>query len=251
MQHRPMRVSVWVASLCAMVMLFATGSALAQQATSPAYGVDEVFFGSGGGGDDYCSAGYCAKQSLGELAQGYSADSANPGDAIHAGQNTNREEYIEFVVTGVSTDLGILSSSTAARTTGNFRVKAYLSSGYIVVNASNPPRNSGSNPHTMTNLTSPTASSPGTEQFGINLVANSGMGTDPVQVPDNTFSFGAAATGYNTANQYKYVKGDTIAQSTRSSGETDYTVTYLFNINDFTPAGQYTFNHNMVAIATY
>jgi hypothetical protein len=106
----------------------------------------------------------------------------------------------------------------------------------------------------MATPSSPTASAIGTEQFGMNLVANTSpvtFGADPVQVPDSTFSFATPGAGYGTQNQYKYVKGDTLAQSTKSSGETDFTVSYIFNIDKVTQAGTYDFVHDMVAVATF
>jgi hypothetical protein len=106
----------------------------------------------------------------------------------------------------------------------------------------------------MHNLTSPTASVAGSEQFGINLVHNTSpasFGANPVQVPSSAFSFGAAAPGYNTPNQYKYVPGDTIAYSNSSSGETDYTISYIYNISVITPGGTYGFNDVLVATATF
>jgi hypothetical protein len=221
----------------------------AQQSSSTTYSVDEVFFGTGGE-LEACGTAYCSKQAAGELGVGETT-STNYG--AQGGFNTNREEYIELTVTGANIDLGILSTSSAATATGAFSVKTYLSSGgYVVTNASDPPTYQS---QTINNLTSPTASSPGTEQFGINLVANTSpttFGANPVQSPDSTFSFGAAATGYNTANQFKYVKGDIIATSNgKSTGTTNYTISYLYNISGQTEAGQYTFAHDVVATSTY
>ena len=115
---------------------------------------------------------------------------------------------------------------------------------------SDPPSNGV---HTMTNLTSPTASAINTEQFGINLVDNSSpdVGANLQQMPDGTFSFGAVDNDYDNVNQFKYVKSDTIARSTKSSSITQYTMSYIFNINDYTPSGEYTFRHILVATATY
>jgi hypothetical protein len=103
-------------------------------------------------------------------------------------------------------------------------------------------------------LSTPTASIPGTEQFGMNLVANTSpitFGANPSQNPSSVFSFGAAASGYNTANLYKYVQGSTIASSNSSSGETDYTISYIYNISNSTPGGYYLFNDVLVATATF
>lgn len=250
---RTRSLSIIGLALIGLVLGSATAMVSAQQSVSPGYQVDEVFFGTGGE-LEACSAdgngdsiSYCSKQSAGETAVG---NTVSPGYQADAGFNTNREEYIELNVNASSTDLGVLSVGSAATTTGSFSVKSYLSSGYVVANASDPPK-SGST--FLTNLLTPTASAPGTEQFGINLKDNSSpdVGAEVVQVPDNTFSFGAAASGYNTINQFKYVKGDIIAQSTRSSGQTNYTVSYLYNIKNTTPAGRYDFNHVLVATATF
>jgi hypothetical protein len=99
-----------------------------------------------------------------------------------------------------------------------------------------------------------TTASPGTEQFGINLVDNSSpnIGSDPSPQPDGTFATGGAATGYATLNQFKYNAGDVIAQSNANGwGLTNYTISYIANISVLTPAGSYSEVQDLVAIATY
>jgi hypothetical protein len=155
------------------------------------------------------------------------------------------------VVSNSSQDIGYLSTATATTATATFTVRAYLASGYVVTTGSDPPSNGS---HTMSTPSTPTASSVGTEQFAINLVANTNptsFGADPAQIPDASYSFGEAAANYDTANVYKYTKGDTIASSSKSSGVTQYTVSYLYNISAITPAGLYTFSHVIIATATY
>ena len=83
------------------------------------------------------------------------------------------------------------------------------------------------------------------------LLRPNSVGANPAQSPDSTFGYGAASTGYNTANVYKYVKGDQIAGATKSSGTTNYTITYLYNINPGTPAGLYTYTQQLVVTATF
>jgi len=236
--------------LTLMVMVVWAPIALAQQSSSTNYQVNEVFFGTGGE-LNACSTNYCSKQSAGEMTVG-STSSTNY--KAQGGFNTDRQPYLEFIVTNTNTDLGVLSVGSTARTTATFSVKTYLAGGYVVMNQSDPPQSPYPIPHYFASPSSPTASAIGTEQFGINLVSNTSpvaFGADPVQRPDSTYSFGAAATGYNTANFFKYVKGDTVAQSTKSSGETDYTVSYIYNISNVTPEGTYSFNHILVATSTY
>jgi hypothetical protein len=219
----------------------------AQLSQSTHYGVDEVFFGSGGE-LNACSTSYCSKQSAGELTVG---NTASTNYQAQAGFNTTSTPYLQFIVNASSVDLGSLSSGTTYHTNGTFSVKAYLASGYVVQTLSDPPLNGG---HSLTPLAAQTASNSSAEQFGINLAANTSpvtFGAAPVQVPGVTFGFGQVSTGYDTSNVYKYVKGDTIAFSTTSSGETDYTISYIFNVSPITPGGVYSFNHIMVATATY
>ncbi len=235
-----------VAAIVALLMMMPAVASAAQSSSSN-YQVNEVFFGAGGA-LHVCSSNYCAKESAGETGVG-STSSSNY--KAHGGFNTDRMPFLQFVVNGTNTDIGVLSTSSTATTTGTFSVKNYLSSGYQVVTVSNPPQY---NTYTMHNLTSPSASVPGTEQFGINLVHNTSptsFGANPAQVPSSAFSFGQAASGYNTANQYKYVPGDTIAYSNSSSGETDYTISYIYNISNITPGGTYDFKDILVATATF
>ncbi|MFO0882390.1 MAG: hypothetical protein U0491_02985 [Candidatus Saccharimonadales bacterium] len=218
--------------------------------TSPSYGVDEVFMGSGGA-NDMSSANYQGRASLGDTGVG---NSSSANYQAYGGFTTNADPYIELVVNPINTDLGYLSTSAAATTTATFTVRTYLASGYVVVNGSDPPLNTVNPTRYLNALSSPTGYTTNTELFGINLVANTSpvtFGADPQQVPGPTYSYGAAAAGYNTTNQFKYVKGDTIASSASSSGSTTYTVSYIYGIDGNTPAGQYNFNHIIIATSTY
>ena len=195
------------------------------QAASSNFRVNEVFFGSGGALRN-CSATYCSKQSLGETVVG---NTASGNYQAQGGFNTNRTPFLQFVVSNTNQDIGTLTSATTKTATATFAVKSYLSSGYVVKQTSPGPTNGS---FVLSGLATPTASAVGTEQFGINLAANTSpatMGAGPVQNPGTTFSHGQVSAGYNTANQYKYVTNDTIAYSDMSSGETDYTISYIFN----------------------
>lgn len=222
--------------------------ARAQTPCSGNYCATETFFGTGGE-LNACSAGtYCAKQSAGETGVGSTASTSYKAQA---GFNTTDAPFLEFGVTSSGVDIGTLTTASATTTTSTFYVRAYLASGYSVITVSDPPKNGA---YTMAALSSQTASSPGSEQFGINLKANTNpviFGADPSQFPDSSFGFGFAAPGYDTANNYKYVKNDVIAKSNSSSGRTDYTISYIFNISSITPGGTYTFTQDLVAVATF
>lgn len=237
----------WRMIVVAILLLFVPSMAYADTSSSTNYRVEQTFFGSGGELNS-CSTQYCSKQTLGELAAG---ETNSLNYRAYAGFNTTDEPYIEFMVTAANIDLGYLDDTVAKTANGTFYVRAWQAGGYAVRTVADPPQNGADQ---LNPLATPTASAFGTEQFGINLVANTSpivFGAVPQQVPDNTFSFGVASAGYNTADQYQYNKGDIIAQSSSSSSVTIYTLSYIFNISDTTPAGQYVFNHVIVATGTY
>lgn len=245
MGTRRQKLRIIVAAVLLALLPAAVVGATAQT-SSPHYQVNEAFFGSGGE-LHACSGTYCSKQSAGELAVG-KTESAHY--LAQGGFNTDRVPSLTFVVDPVNTDLGVLTPGTPATAIGTFSVKSYLASGYTVITAADPP-SIGS--YTMKTFTTPTALDTSKEQFGINLAANStpAVGAVPNQVPDSSFSFGQAAPGYNTPNFFKYAKGDVIAQSLKSSGQTDYTISYLFNATNVTPAGTYHIDDVLVATSTF
>lgn len=242
------------------------GTAVAQQSSSSNYQVNEVFFGTGG--SNTClewaqNAGktYCAKQSAGELTVGNTRGNAYQAQA---GFNTDRTPWIGASIVGSNTvNLGVLNPDETHTGTAQFKVSAYLSHGYVVQIVGPSPTNSGRSLATMNNA----ASTTGTEQFGMNLRANTlstatpnTFGADPAQDPDyppQPFGFGAANhdTGsgqiYDVANQFRYASGDIIARSASSSSYTLYTMSYIANISAITPAGEYRANHSIVATATF
>ena len=215
--------------------------------SSSSYSIDEDFIG-GGGTVDSSSASYRSQDSIGATAVG---DASSSNNRTQSGATTTDDPMLEFSVSTTAVSLGALSNGATATGTANFSVRNYTSTGYIVQTLGASPT-SGS--HSLATSSSPTASAAGTEQFGINLVANTmpiAFGADPQQVPDNTFSFGAAASGYSTTNSYKYVPGDTIAAATQSSGQTNYTISYIANVATATPAGQYAMTQTLVCTGTY
>jgi hypothetical protein len=232
---------------CLLAMLCVPAIALAQNSASSNYQVTETFFGAGGS-LNACSTNYCSKQSIGETAVG---NTSSTNYQAQAGFNTDRQPYLQFDVSNTDVDLGSLSTTSTKTTTASFTVAAYLAHGYVVANASPPPSN---NSYTMTAPSTATASVAGTEQFGINLVANTSpttFGANPTFEPNSTYSFGEVNSDYDTSNLYSYVQGQVVALSSKSTSQTTYTISYIFNISNLTPGGVYTFHHVLVATATY
>ncbi|GAC1483320.1 MAG: hypothetical protein NVS1B7_7240 [Candidatus Saccharimonadales bacterium] len=238
-----------------IIMLVATSPAVvtfAQTFSSPNYSANEVQFGAGSGSGT--STNYQATVGVGSTGVG---TSSSTNYRSNAGFITPNQPYLEMQVNPVTIDFGVLTSTTTATGTGTFSVRSYLSGSYAVYTMSNPPTNEAG--AILKPITVAAASAVGTEQFGINLVANTlpiAFGTNPTNVPDNTYADGQAAAGYNTPNTYQYNAGDIIARSPKTTGnqaagETDYTISYIANIAYLTKAGLYVMNHDIVALATY
>lgn len=227
--------------------------AYAQTSSSGSYRVEEAYFGTGGE-VDLNSDSFNAQGGLGALGVG-SSSSAN-FDA-EAGFLTPSEPYLEFVVNTSSVDLGVLTTTSTGTGSATFYVRTYLSGTYSVVTLSSPPTSEGG--AVLAAKSAQGTSQQGTEEFGINLRANTApasFGANPVNIPDNTFADGQAAAGYDTVDNFKYAIGDTIARSQATAGnqavgQTNYTISYIANVSGITPAGSYTMLHDLMAVATY
>ena len=131
-------------------------------------------------------------------------------------------------------------------------MRTYLASGYSVY-VRGGTLTSESNA-TIDAMATRTTSSQGTEQFGLNLRANTSpvtFGADRVQIPDGTFSFGEPTADYNVVNEYKYVENEAVAGASSSSGQTDYTLSYIANVAPLTEAGFYEATHTIIVTSTF
>ncbi len=200
--------------------------------------------------------------SLGESAVG-SGSSANYSSG--AGFNTTAQPGLTMTVSSTPADLGVLSTGSANTASATFSVKDYTSWGYAVTVIGSPPAYNGHPLAAMgtqsSNSTgcSPTcASNNGVEQFGMNLRLNASpnaVGADPVPIPSSSFSLSdpnvIIPTPYRTPDAYRFFSGDTIASAPSSSGETDYTISFMANMSTTTPGGKYTGGITLVATGTY
>lgn len=216
-------------------------------AQSTNYKIEEDFIG-GGGLIEESSANFTARESIGDLGIG---ESASTNFQTQGGYTTTNDPTLTFVVNTSSINFGSLSTAATATATSSFRVLNYTSYGYVVLTIGSPPSNGS---HTLAAMSSTGPSVVGTEQYGINLRANTSpisFGADPVQVPSGSFSFGSAAANYNSPNNYRYVAGESIATATKTSGRTDYTISYIVNSSTTTPGGTYTGAQSLVVVGTY
>lgn len=219
--------------------------ASAETSQSSNYRFEESVLGGGGlvqsSSPNYQSDGFV----LGDTAIG---NSASDNYQINAGNKPTKDPTLTFSIDSANANFGSFSATTAATATAVFSVSNYTSYGYAVQVSGTPPTNGN---HTIDALASTDASVSGVEQFGLNLVAN----TQPTSLganPDHgQFGVGSASANYNTPNVYRYVSGETIATSPKSSGKTTYTISYIVNVKSVTPGGQYASRQTLICTGTF
>lgn len=242
--------SLWRYTKSALMAVFivaaaATGTAYATTPTSNHYQLTDSQFGAGT--LNGCSSKYCATVSIGDTAVG---DSKTGASTAKFGSLTSGEPDLSVIVDPGQSNLGTLDTEHTGSKTMVVKVRTYLSNGYMLQITGTPPKYSG---HTLATPSSPTASTPGKEQFAINAATNTtpNIGADPVQVPDSSTSFGVVNDNYKIPDLFMYHSGDVIAHSDKDSGETDYTISMIVNISNTTPAGHYSGDFSAVAIPSF
>jgi len=245
---RRQRARLWGlgAALAVLCMFASIGQARADTSSSTSYKLDQAQFGSGSQSQS-CSSTYCADSAAGDTVVG-SASSDNY--SAQFGSLTTDVPLLEVIASGGVQELGVLDADTTGSAAASLKIRSYLTNGYIVqVTGSAPTQGT----HALTALTTPSSSHAGAEQFGINLADNStpDIGADPVHVPSSDFSDGVVTSDYSNPNLFKYVDGDVVAHSYKSSGETDYTITMLLNVSNVTPGGHYYGAFSAVVVPLY
>lgn len=220
------------------------------QGASGSYRIDESFIGPGGSLESGSST---YKLEPGQQTTGNAGgvgESSSTSYTAQSGNTTTSDPRLTCTVNTSSLNFGALSTSVTATGTATFSVLNYTAYGYNVTILGSPPTNGG---HALTAMSSTGPSVIGTEQFGMNVRNNAtpNIGADPVQVPSGTFSFGIAGANYGTVDNFRYVSGETIASAPKSSGQTDYTVSYIINASTTTPGGSYAGNQTLLCTGTY
>jgi len=184
-----------------------------------------------GGGGDLSSTNYKIDSSI-SFEQGAQASSNNFAETI-AFSAIDDEPTVGFSIQSVNLNFGELSPSSTAYDSHTFSAYTNAKEGYTIKVYGDPLKNDN---YTLAEIGSTSAQSQvGTEQFGINLVAN----TVPISGAEPTGGIGVAAANYDTSNYFAYSSGATIAQAASYSYQTDFTTTVIVNIAEDTPAGEY------------
>ena len=152
----------------------------------------------------------------------------------------------------------LFSPTDTATATSQMAASTNAISGYsITVNGAT--LTSGSN--TITAMAAAAAGVKGTSQFGMNLKANTvatsnpAVGIEVAPAANGTNYKGQAATDYDTVDSFKFVSGDSVANSANGgAGPTNaqiYTSSYIVNVQGSQAAGTYTTTLTYICTATF
>jgi hypothetical protein len=157
---------------------------------------------------------------------------------------------LQFSIGATTCNMGMFSATQTQYCTHTMSAGSNATSGYVISYIPTTTLTSGAN--TITAMATQGASVVGTEQFGMNLKANTAAGSFTAANfgADPSGGTGAAMTGYQTANQFKFTTGGAdIAQTTGAGLTTTYTASYITNITTTSEAGTYStpVTYNIVA----
>jgi hypothetical protein len=157
--------------------------------------------------------------------------------------NASVDEALTFTIASQTVNLNTLTTGATGKGTSTMQASTNASHGYAIT-YSGTSLTDGSHPFTAM---AGTASSIGTNQFGLNLKLNAtpSVGSNP------SGGSGTASAGYNTADSFTFNSGDTVASWTGASNPTTYTTSYIANIDAATPAGSYSTVLNYVATPNF
>ncbi len=139
-------------------------------------------------------------------------------------------------------DMGDLEPGATLTAQSQMSVGTNASAGYIITTHGTP-LSAGTT--VIDGMKEPSPSQPGSNQFGINLVANTypTVGNDP----EGAWTNAVPAADYSTPDTYKYVPGDVIAYSPNVSLMRKFTVSYVVNSEADLRAGVYSTTITYVA----
>lgn len=211
-----------------VVVPLVSGKAFAQSSSNN-YQMVESEFGNTSAGES-CSTEYCASVSIGN-------DSASSAVVPEFGEAEYSEPMLEMIVVPGESNLGELTTERTGAKTMQVKIRNYLTGGYRLMVVGDSPKYGTRKLNTPV---TPTDSRAGTEQFGINVVANTTpvVGSNPV-LQDGGDAISLVTSNYRVTNKFMYVSGQTLAETQTNSGGAEYTISMIVNISNSTPAGKY------------
>lgn len=162
------------------------------------------------------------------------------------------------VTTGAVAFNQLFSPTDTATATSQMAASTNAGSGYAIT-VNGPTLTSGSN--TVTGMAASGLGSHGISQFGLNLKLNTtltstvAVGSEVAVASNGTNYRGEASAGYNTVDNFKFVPGNTVADSAyTTAGGSDaqiFTASYIVNVPGSQPAGTYTTTLTYICTPTF
>ncbi|HXR49602.1 MAG TPA: hypothetical protein VN778_01070 [Verrucomicrobiae bacterium] len=142
-------------------------------------------------------------------------------------------------------DFGELSSSSARSGSSQMLVATNAGNGYNIT-VDGTTMTSGVN--VIGALTANDVSRPGTDQFGMNLRANS---TPAVGINPTGPGTGVPVANYNQPNFYQFNPGDTLVSNPTTDNYREFTASYIVNVPKGQASGIYVSTLTYIALATF
>lgn len=155
----------------------------------------------------------------------------------------------------------LFSPTDTATATSQMAASTNATNGYVIT-VNGTTLTSGANPiPAMTTTSTGDLGVRGTSQFGMNLKLNTtltstvAVGAEVAAAANGTSLRGQATTGYNSVDHFRFVSGETVANSANgSAGPTNaqiFTSSYIVNVAGNQASGTYTSTLTYICTATY
>lgn len=177
----------------------------------------------------------------GQMTRGIALETQVPPMLIFCVAQEVSEDCSETNETYYS-DMGTLSHDSTLTAQSQMAAGTNATRGFVIT-ANGETLSAGTN--VIDALGSPSSSTPGVNQFGINLTRN-----DELQIgelPEGSWTNAFASPKYAQPNKYLFVSGDPVAYSTNVSLMKKFTVSYIVNSSQSLRAGVYTTTINYIA----
>lgn len=221
--------------LTAGLVLLSAVPVLATTSRSDNYEASEAEFGAGAALET-CSGSYCARASIGDIS-GVDGE-GTAFTAAFGPLSTDSEPMLEVIIEPGNSDLGILDTDRTATRTMVVHVRSHLAGGYMVQITGDPPRYGD---YILDAPVVATESTMGSEQFALNVVANTDpeVGQDPTLTLSDQVVADIIEPNYATPNMFAYTSGDVVARTLSESSQIRYTISMIVNVGGKTPAGHF------------
>ncbi|HUD05906.1 MAG TPA: hypothetical protein VMR18_03290 [Candidatus Saccharimonadales bacterium] len=147
--------------------------------------------------------------------------------------------------TGSSIDFGTFTPNTTSDGASQFTAATNAGSGYSVTDQGTT-LTSGNN--YLPPLSTPTSSTSGVSQFGINLTINS---TPPTGSSPTGNGNGIVSADYDLPNKYLFNAGDVVVSSSTVSNPQTFTVSYIANISNQQAPGVYVTTISYICLGNF